>query len=288
MKFHPFIFLLIILLFSCGTKTSDTTTENKSNTLIYEETKADLQFQIQVNKKAFHLKDEIIVKAQVQNIGEETMEYYAGSSTCISHFNIQIISKETGRHIKQKLSDQPKECTDDIHTESLMPKETVSEEGIFLTKERVQTSFIPASSGAYDVVIQFRPKERSWEEAMEVHTQITIEGTEYDMISIEKAEQLAIQHKEVQKWMQNHSGESIAKIESNEYFVKWYDGWHKTNKEEYKSMKNGVYQEEKQVQFEDGKWHIRYVSKLGSSPHRIEITIDAKSADILSVQKFDK
>jgi hypothetical protein len=169
------------LLFGCGTKTIEDTTGDKQfkekQSINYEETKDNIHFNFKVNQKSFDLNDEIIVEATVTNKGNESIEYYAGSSSCISHLGVQIISKENNRYLAQKPPEEPKGCTSDIHTEQLEPQETVQEKVVFLPKEHIQSSEEPAFGGTYDVVVMFRPEGSSWEEAIKVTTQITIEGT---------------------------------------------------------------------------------------------------------------
>jgi hypothetical protein len=92
----------------------------------------------------------------------------------------------------------------------------------------------------------------------------------------------------VQEWVENHSGDKIAKVENDEYFLLWYDGWQKTNKQEFERLKQSIYQEEKQIQFVDGTWEVTYLSKLGPSPNRIKIVVDANSKEVLSVKTFER
>jgi hypothetical protein len=280
------------LLFGCGKKTIEDTTGDKQfkekQFINYEETKDNIHFNIKVNQKSFDLNDEIIVEATVTNKRNESIEYYAGSLSCISHLGVQIISKENNRYLPQKPPEEPKDCTDDVHTERLEPQETVQEKVVFLPKEHIQSSEEPAFGGTYDVVVMFHPEGSSWEEAIKVTTQITIVGTNKDIISKEKAEQVTNNHKKVQEWVKNHSGDKIAKVENDEYFLLWYDGWDKTNKQEFERLKQGIYQEEKQILFVDGTWEVTYLSKLGPSPNGIKIVVDANSKEVLSVKTFER
>jgi hypothetical protein len=103
------------LCFGC-TSNNDDQSVSKPNPLIYSETRENIYFTIWVNQKEFTLEDEIIVKASATNVGEKSAIYAAGSSTCVTHLRIQIVSKETNR----SLSVKPLEimaCTDDLHVE---------------------------------------------------------------------------------------------------------------------------------------------------------------------------
>jgi hypothetical protein len=291
-------FVLIIsfglLLTGCGPTTIEDTTGQKKmkekQSLSYEETKENIRFKILTNQKEFDLDDEIFIEALASNNGNESINYYAGSSSCVSHLIIQIISKENGNRLFVKSPKEVQGCTDDIHIEQLELKETVQEKVTFLPKESFQYSSEPvlASGGMYDVIVTFLPEDKSRENGISVKTQITIKGTNKEIISKEKAEQIANDNEEVKQWINHHSGDKITKVEDGEYFLLWYDGWQKTTREEFDKLKNGIYQEEKGIKFDDNKWEITYLSKLGPTPNRIKIVINAISERVLSIETFEQ
>jgi hypothetical protein len=47
--------------------------------------------------ESFELDDEIIVEALAKNVGEKSINYYAGSSTCVSHLSIYITDFPNGK-----------------------------------------------------------------------------------------------------------------------------------------------------------------------------------------------
>lgn len=115
-------------------------------------------------------------------------------------------------------------------------------------------------------------------------TSIIIQGTGRRIISAERAEVIALQHEDTKKWIQSHSGERISKIIDGEYYLLWGDEWSKSSKEEYERLKDGIYDQEKTVSYEDGTWTVRYVSKLGDAPNVIEVAVDANSEKVIQVR----
>jgi hypothetical protein len=92
----------------------------------------------------------------------------------------------------------------------------------------------------------------------------------------------------VQEWINNHSGEAIAKIENGDYFILFYDGWQKTVQEEFEKLRNGIYHIEKDIRFVDGNWEVNYLSKIGPSPSRIQVIVNGGSGEVLSLETFER
>jgi hypothetical protein len=288
------LFVMTILI-ACGTKetvepnqSTQASDQSSNDVLTYSETKNNLKFIVNVNQKSFTLDDEIEVQGTVTNEGSETIEYYAGSSSCISHLKVQIVAQPTNRYLAVKPPKKVTGCTDDIHVEQLDPGETVTKEVIFLPKERIDSSLVSATSGTYHVVVHFNPVDENEEQSIKVQTSISIKGNDEIIISQEDAKKATNTDPKVQQWIKNHTGDQVSKVENGEYYLLWYDGWHKTNEEEYLLMRKGIFQEEMGIEFSENNWEITYLSKLGPAPHRIEITINGKTGDVLSVKTFEK
>jgi hypothetical protein len=113
---------------------------------------------------------------------------------------------------------------------------------------------------------------------------IEIHGSDKKIISEEKAEEIADNQEEVSNWIKNHSGDAIAKENNGEYYILFYDGWVKTSAEEYNRVKNVSHKEEKSVAYKNERWNISYQTKLGAPPNRIEVTVDAVTEEVISVE----
>ncbi|MCD8501882.1 MAG: hypothetical protein LRY71_09665 [Bacillaceae bacterium] len=170
---------------SCGTKTMEDATgdkqimnnnpiENKEKPSIYEVTKENLRFAVTSNQE----NDEIIIEASVTNVGNDSVEYYAGSSSCPQHIGIQVFSQQTENLSLIKLPEEFPICTDDIHSQTLEPGETVKEEVTILTIERVDSAVEPAYGNSYDVVVTFNPVTKEWGDPITATIEITIEGAQ--------------------------------------------------------------------------------------------------------------
>jgi hypothetical protein len=86
----------------------------------------------------------------------------------------------------------------------------------------------------------------------------------------------------VADWLKNHTGEQIGKEENGQYFLKQGLQWNEVSRDDYaKALKTTPLI--KKV-LEDGKWHVRYENKYGDAPHKMDVTIDAKTGDVLSVK----
>lgn len=285
---------LLLTLVSCNsTVQKDTDNVNSpsgSKDTVYNEMVNDLLFKIELNKKAFSLKDEIVVHVKLTNTSNEEIAYYAGSSSCVSHLGISIILPNTTIHLADKPIDEPQGCTDDIHEEVLGPNETVEEQAVFIPKLDIDSSKEPASSGTYEVVASFRPVSRDWnDDPIQVKTSIVIHGKDDDdkIMTREVAEEIAKHNQQVNDWIHNHTGDQISKVENDDYYVLWYDGWKNVTKTEYKHLKNGMSTIGKQTRYKNGKWKITYQSKFGLAPHQLTVTIDAKTKQIISVETFE-
>lgn len=172
----------VMLMASCGTKSMEDATEdkqimnnnpieNKESPSIYEVTKENLRFAVTSNQED----DEIIIQVSVTNVGNDSVEYYVGSSSCPQHFGIQVLSQQTEN---LSLIKQPEEypiCTDDIHSETLEPGETVKEEVIILPIEQVDSTVEPAYGNSYEVVVTFNPVTKEWGDPITATIEITIE-----------------------------------------------------------------------------------------------------------------
>lgn len=291
----------VIFLSACGTKTmeinhKETTASSedgvfKKEAVFIEAIKENLNFEIELNQQSFDLDDEIIIRATATNIGSSNFVYVSGSSSCPSHLSIKVISQQTGHQLMIKPTNESRECTDDLNVSELPPQESVMKEAIFLPKELIGTSSVPANGGTYDVIVTIQPGDDlrlQSHKPIEIKTEISIIGNAQTTISKEAAEEIANHHDEVKKWIENHSGESISKFENGAYYILWYDGWQKTAKEEFDRLKDGIYQEEKQVRFENNQWSIEYLSKIGTAPHRIKVFVDAYSGEIVSIEYMER
>jgi uncharacterized membrane protein YkoI len=86
----------------------------------------------------------------------------------------------------------------------------------------------------------------------------------------------------VADWLKNNTGEQIGKEENDQYFLKQDRQWNEVSKDDYaKALKRTPLI--KKV-LEDGKWHVRYENKYGDAPHKLDVTIDAQTGDVLSAK----
>jgi hypothetical protein len=294
MKWLSLIILLLIFFVSaCGTSSHEKVTPQKEmdkkasdNEEVYEETKEGLQFSISLNKTQFATDDEIVIKTKVTNVSDKTITYHFGSSggpRCeIEYPLIRIPNHEHDENfaIKPSYVPEPGACPGDFLERDFEPNDSFEREMVYLPKILLGDDEIEVTSGEYMVDVSFA--------GISISYPITITSDAKGIIASSEAEKIAKKHPEVQQWIADHTGESISKIEDEEYYILWYFGWTKTSKEEYEALKEGIYEEEKGISYKDGHWSIAYISKIGSAPHRIEIKVDAIEGEVVSVQTYER
>jgi hypothetical protein len=85
----------------------------------HNETIGNLSYEIQLAKNQF-LDDEIEVSAKVTNLGNETLTFVQGSSSCPDPFFIDMVHQESSTRLAIK---QGENCTADISSSKLFPGE---------------------------------------------------------------------------------------------------------------------------------------------------------------------
>jgi hypothetical protein len=286
--------ILIFLLSACGTSNYEGTKQEKPNDaaakeaykVVHEETKDGLQFSISLNKNHFTTDDEIYIKAKVTNISTEPITYHAGSSggpQCLIQYPlVRIPNTKYNKNLIIKRTDiaEPIACPEDYLEKELEPNDFFEREIVYIPKIRLGNDEIEVTSGEHVIDVSFADAGISYP--------ITISSDAEEIITSTEAEEIAKKHHEVQEWIKNHTGESISKTENGEYYILWYTGWEKTSKKNYGKLKEGIYQEEKNIYYKDGNWNIVYLSKIGNAPHRIEIKVDAVKGEVTSVQTYER
>lgn len=170
----------------------------------------------------------------------------------------------------------------------MAPAETVEENFIFIPNEWIQSELEPAFTGTYDVTVWLPQDSVEPKQLVSAKTPITVHGTDVRILINDEAERIAANHPEVKKWMEQHSGDSIAKEENGEYFILWHDGWLKTIKEEHDRLKDGIFEDERSVVYKQRTWTVDYYSKLGQAPNGIRVEMNGISGAITSVNTFDR
>jgi hypothetical protein len=284
---RPLVLLLLtsVALLGCGNVSSS---REPVETLLHQETKEGIAFELKLDRNTFELGDEIAVEATATNTSDKSVHYQSGSSTCPTHILLSVESEETGRRLIPKPSGESRPCTDDINVSSLEPGQSVSETAVFFPYEWIHSGQEEAYGGKYGVEASIRLTESGLEDVVLIRTSIIIKGTGLKIISAERAEEIALGHKDTKKWILNHSGERISKIVDGEHYLLWGDKWFKASEEEYERLRNGIYDQEKTVSYKDGTWTVRYVSKLGGTPSVIEIIVDAQSEKIIEIRLHER
>ncbi|WP_166246490.1 hypothetical protein [Paenibacillus turpanensis] len=160
-----FLFMLIgVLVAATACSTSD-----KGEPVQYEKTVGDLSYVIRLSKQQFERNEEIPVYAKVTNLGNETLTYVKGSSSCPVHISVEIINQESMKSLAHKQeSDIPAACTADLIKAQLKPNQTIEQEFVFIGKHyggRILESptprikLDPAPPGIYKVQISLTPED---------------------------------------------------------------------------------------------------------------------------------
>lgn len=250
-----------------------------------------IYFYVHINGVSFDSEDEIYVKVTARNVSGQDIEYYSGSSSCPrSPIGIWIIDENNNEPFvaKQKDDDEGRACTEDVATSILKNGDSVENQLTLYPKVRLSSDEVPVTTGAYPLEISFsRVGDKEFHKPY-ITQYITVMSPAQPIIARNEIEQYALKHPEVKKWIDDHTGDAIAKIEDGEHYILWYDGWQKTSKEHYDELKNGIYQQERGLHYDNGFWVIQYLSKIGSAPHRIEIKLDAVTGDVVEVQTFER
>ncbi|MCP8615456.1 hypothetical protein [Salirhabdus salicampi] len=285
------LIVLMVVLVGCESEEQYNINDHsaqKPEAIMSTENYDDLNMKLEMTKQHFTLNDEIVVQASITNNGNEAIEYRAGSSSCVTHMRISIKSKETGRNLIQKPQGKVSECTDDIHTELLKPGKTVQTVKTFLPKEYIYSREYPASGGVYEVNSLFRTIEEGGENTLIIKETFTIEGTNEQLMTKEGVINKVNEHPEVLQWIKSHSGEAIRKVKDGKYYILFYDGWQQVSEDTYRQLEESTLDQNMLMQLNDGIWIVEYISKLGDSPHRIKVEVDAKQGNILSVETFKR
>jgi hypothetical protein len=147
---HLSLMIILISIFIAGCSVAPIEEASPS---LYKETKENIAFEIQLNDNEFDAKSDIIITATITNVGNKAIGYYSGSSSCVSHLGINIISKDTGRLLMKKPPKEIITCTEDIGTAMLEPQQSAQEKKVFLPIETMPSLDGVAASGEYEVKI---------------------------------------------------------------------------------------------------------------------------------------
>ncbi|GLX66323.1 hypothetical protein [Paenibacillus glycanilyticus] len=136
------ILILLIVIMGCSAETSN------SVPVHYQETIGNFAYEIKVNKNEFTLNDKIKVYAKIKNIGNETLSYNSGNSSCPVPLWIGIVNQESNKSLNLATKTHSS-CTTDLHISHLEPNQSVEAELEFKPKYGKKR----APRGIYDVKI---------------------------------------------------------------------------------------------------------------------------------------
>lgn len=164
---RPLALLLLISVALLGCNNVSTSREpvetvNEIKTLLHQETKDNIAFELKLNQNKFVLGDEITVIAKATNTSDKVVHYQSGSSSCPIHILLSVKSKETGRRLIPKHSEESRPCTDDLNVSSLEPGQSVLEKMVFLPYEWVHHVQEEAYGGEYKAEASVRLSGKAW------------------------------------------------------------------------------------------------------------------------------
>jgi len=195
------IFVLLLLISFSLLGCNNVTPSEELRPWLYQESKGNIAIELKFKYELFNLGDEIAIAATATNTSDKVIQYESGSSTCPVHISLSVVSKETGRELVSKPSDETRECTTDVNVTNLKPGESISETKVFLAREWAHAEQEQAYGGEYEVEASLRIPEGVQGEAISVKTSILIHGTSVTTISAEHAENAAINQEKTKRWI---------------------------------------------------------------------------------------
>ncbi|MCM3626158.1 hypothetical protein M3194_02100 [Paenibacillus glycanilyticus] len=143
------LILIILCVITAGCSAGNEATVGKPAT--YKETVGELAYEINLNKNSYDRNDEIVVNTRITNLGEESINYVSGSSSCPNRAIVKISNVKTNAELAIKPYGP---CTDDLGTSQLKPGQTVEDTHIFVAKVYEESGLKTARPGKYDIEVK--------------------------------------------------------------------------------------------------------------------------------------
>lgn len=111
-------------------------------------TNGDLVYEFQLDKNQYRVNEEISINVKVMNIGKDTKTYLSGSSSCPSHFIVEVALDQLKKELSNYIGEN---CTSDLSTSKLPPNQYVEETYTFTAKELFGSFLKRGKTGTYEV-----------------------------------------------------------------------------------------------------------------------------------------
>lgn len=139
------------------------------------------------------------------------------------------------------------------------------------------TGFMISACGGIGEQDHFNCEERAdyfYDAAYNMHDEVVTE---------EEILKFAEEDDRVMTWLENHTGERIGKKENVAFYLKQDGEWSEVSEGAYIEALKTTPHVEKELR--DEKWHVVYENPYGDIPHKLEVVVDAKTGEILSVKE---
>ncbi|WLD91602.1 hypothetical protein [Alkalihalobacillus sp. AL-G] len=237
-----------------------------------------VKLELHINKDSFTLEDKIIVTAKATNTSEEDISYLSNGSCGIT---LDIRSPYFGRFVEVESN-----CNDTNATRKTLQsgesieikKSYIPKLNMTLFRHEEDTELVPAPSGDYQVAA--RMGFEMGEPGISVKKSVHIDGGK-QLLTIEEIDKAVHEHNKVKDWIENHTGDNVAKEDNGNYYIRENGDWVRVNKDTYKNLPTGI--KEPGRFFENGHWKLKYTNQLGDAPYTLEVTVDAYTGEVIEV-----
>ncbi|TXC90958.1 hypothetical protein FS935_08610 [Metabacillus litoralis] len=247
MKKIVFIFILIFGLVGCSIETSNTTKDIKKQPIFYEIENNGLLLKAELSTNTLEPNKNLKIKATVENIGDKAVHY---NSRCGNPLWISAGSPTEHLGLWDGIENNTG-CRDIYNPDdivSLEPGEILSKEITYHPKIMVdQKDLLDAPEGDYNVTFSLDTEEKI---NLNGHYPIVVKDTDFPLLPIKEAIDVAKQHPEVVKWMN--------RIDQQ-------------------------YEREESI-LTEGKWHIIFKSNH-SQYDRIIIAVDYETGEVRNIHE---
>jgi hypothetical protein len=294
------ILVVSMSLFGCGIEGDKQTVNEKQGTLQKQQEQFDeplevrktikgIEYSLSISGNTFDLDGEIEVNGTVKNITDHPIDYI-GYDGCDRGIHVFIPIPTYQSYFLEKGWDQKeaKACTEAIEHYTLEPGETLNESKVFIPSMRmgnIRGMDTPTGEYKAKLIFQRGGLDSKEEYDQKIELPLHIDGAK-DILTGQEAEKIGHKNDELKQWLSKRVGSVITKEENGKYYVMVDGQWQKAAKQYYDQMVD--YKPEYWIQFNDYKWIMTYMDKAQSPPHRFEIKIDAKSGNIIEINKHNK
>jgi hypothetical protein len=291
MKYTKYISLLLVLmLFGCSAAGTSESISNQAG-IAAETTDQGTLLSISSDKAIYHPGETVRITASAANLTDAQIEYTLMN---LEDPQIYIYLEETPFSGGQSLLEEDykfQAVHPMVTSEVLEAKQLITRKVIWDQQLPTHPDPIQAPSGIYRISCTFivgpysTVKEPT---GLSTGIEIQIEGAG-NVISPEKALEIARAVPEVAAWVVQHSGSNVFKYENGDYYTNLYNTWEKVAPG---FIWNGMTMEEMQKSYEPDHnvmmvgnvWEVGFFTKLGEPPNEIWVKIDSTTGKVFSTE----